>query len=70
VSPRTAPSADRRKVEAEVMMMMIGIAGTVILLPLAAVGLAFGLVRFALNALRAVFEVGVEKVGHRLAFLS
>jgi predicted transcriptional regulator len=69
VSPRTAPSADRRKVEAEVMMM-IGIAGTVILLPLAVVGLAFGLVRFALNALRAVFEVGVEKVGHRLAFLS
>lgn len=51
-------------------MMMIGIAGTVILLPLAVVGLAFGLVRFALNALRAVFEVGVEKVGHRLAFLS
>ena len=47
---------------------MIGIAGTIVLLPLALLALAFGLVRFGINAIRALVGEGFAKAGQRLAF--
>ena len=38
------------------------------LLPLALLGLAFGLVRFAINAIRALVAEGFAQAGQRLAF--
>ena len=46
---------------------MIGIAGTIILLPIAILGLAFGLVRFGLNVVCALVEDAVTKAAQRLA---
>jgi hypothetical protein len=46
---------------------MIGIAGTIILLPIAILGLAFGLVRFGLNVARALLEDDATKAVQRLA---
>jgi hypothetical protein len=45
---------------------MIGIVGTIVLLPLALLGLAYGFARFGLNALRTLFEEAFGKV-HRLS---
>ena len=45
---------------------MIGIAGTIILLPLAILGLAFGLVRFGLDVVRTLVE-DAAKAAQRLA---
>jgi hypothetical protein len=56
----------RRSVELEVNSM-IGIVGTIILLPIAILGLAFGLVRFGLNVVRALVEDAVTKAAQRLA---
>jgi hypothetical protein len=56
----------RRSVESEVNSM-IGIVGTIILLPIAILGLAFGLVRFGLNAARALFEDAATKAVQPLA---
>ena len=47
---------------------MIGIAGTIVLLPLGLLGLAFGLVRFGVNAVRALAGEGCARAGQRLAF--
>jgi hypothetical protein len=47
---------------------MIGIAGTIVLLPLALLALAVGLVRFGINAIRTLVGEGVARAGQRLAF--
>ena len=41
---------------------MIGIIGTIVLLPLALVGLAVGLVRFGLSAIRALVGSGISRL--------
>ena len=46
---------------------MIGIAGTIILLPLAILGLAFGLVRFGLDVACALVEDAATTAAQRLA---
>jgi hypothetical protein len=46
---------------------MIGIAGTIILLPIAIGGLAFGLVRFGARAMYALVAEAAECARHRLA---
>jgi hypothetical protein len=41
---------------------VIGIIGTIVLLPLALVGLAVGLVRFGLAAIRALVGSGISRL--------
>ena len=41
---------------------VIGIIGTIVLLPLALVGLAVGLVRFGLSAVRALVGSGISRL--------
>lgn len=56
-------------VAAEVMnVILIGIIGTIVLLPLALLGLAVGLVRFGVNAIRALVAETAIRAGQRLAF--
>ena len=43
---------------------MIGIAGLILLLPLALVGLVYGLVRFAASAIAAVCDVAMSRLVH------
>jgi hypothetical protein len=42
---------------------VIGIIGAIILLPLAIIGLVVGLIRFAANALVALAEAGISRLG-------
>ena len=43
-------------------MTVIGIVGTVVLLPLALAGLVIGLVRFGVKALAALAEDGISRL--------
>ena len=45
-------------------MKLIGIVGTIMLLPVALVVLAVGLVRFALNAAEALVQDGISHLAH------
>ena len=47
---------------------MIGIVGTIVLLPLALAGLLVGAVRFAVKALYAIAADAFSHAAHRLAF--